>query len=64
MVNIGVHLDADEVISFKFGVMIDMTAFLCQFIDLDLHSRSQDYEKARTCNVILLKGGMKWPKLM
>ena len=32
--------------------------------DLDLHSRSHSYKKARTCTIMLLYGGMKQPTLL
>ena len=55
--NIGLHLDNWELICFKLGVMPDMIKTLelySSLNDLDLHSRSQDYGKARICVVSLL----------
>ena len=48
-------------ISFKLSLMIDTTKLYISTSVLmtDLHSRSQGYEKARICSVILLRSGMK-----
>ena len=44
--------DTSEPIYFKIGIMLN-TAKLYSLNDLNVHSRSQGYEKSRTCTVIL-----------
>ena len=60
--NIGLCSDTYELISFKFGVMVDMTkmySFHISLSNLDLHSGSQGYDKAETSAIILLLNCMK-----
>ena len=54
--NIDLSSDTPELISFKLGMMIDMTAlhYDTSLNDLDLYSRSQGYEEAGTFAIILL----------
>ena len=55
------HSDAYELISFKLGKRLVMNKLFI-FIsvnDLDFHSRSQAYETARTCAIILILRDVK-----
>ena len=50
------HSDTYKPISFKHGMVLDTTKlhFDAKLNDLDLHSKSQDWEKARAYAIILL----------
>ena len=52
--NTGMHSVVYERISSTLGVMLDLFKPYSVFNGLDLQSRSQTYERARTCAIILL----------
>ena len=55
MFNIVMYREACEPICFQLGMMLNTTEQVDSNLNnLDVHSRSQDYENARTCAVIVL----------
>ena len=61
--SIGLVSGTFHLISFKLGVMLDITTsnphFDTSLNDLDLHWRSQGYKKFRTCAIIMLQSDLK-----
>ena len=55
--------DTSEPIYFKIGIMLNTTK-LYSLNDLNVHSRSQGYEKSRTCTVILLQNVYEAPQML
>ena len=53
---VGMHLDVDELVWFKLGMVIDAVEqihFVTSLIDLELGSRSQECKKAKTSVAII-----------
>ena len=60
MFKIGLRLDAYKPISFKLVLIVDtIIHFDSSVNDLDLHPRSQGYEKDGSCTVILLQNASR-----
>ena len=59
MCSTGMHSDAHEPVSFNIGITDMVKPYVLKTVwnslnDFDPYSKSQGYEKARTCTVILL----------